>query len=207
MLSPKDVGGNAEPFDYYDSDAEWVDGRLLITEIDPSAYYRDMGGKCGAMIGDQLWCDADVDFAFDAGEELPGVTVRLYSDPDCDGDATDGELLATDVTDADGEYEFGPLPVCVGLIITENEDDHECCYVVIVDNTDPDLGDCTMGINKSRVWVHMKEPTEQMDHDFMFRRVPEVVVEEGVPEAGTILLMGSGLLGLAGYAGLRLRRK
>jgi len=37
--------------------------------------------------------------------------------------------------------------------------------------------------------------------------VDVLAAAEFVPEAGTVLLLGSGLAGLAGYAGLRLRSK
>ena len=35
----------------------------------------------------------------------------------------------------------------------------------------------------------------------------DIAEEESVPEPGTILLLGSGLMGLAGYAGLRWRTR
>ena len=42
----------------------------------------------------------------DSGIPLGGVTIQLYSDPNGDGDPSDGSVVATATTDASGDYEF-----------------------------------------------------------------------------------------------------
>lgn len=55
-------------------------------------------------IGDYVWEDADRDGEQDAGEAgIPGVTVQLRN-------GASGDLLATDLTDAEGIYGFADLP-------------------------------------------------------------------------------------------------
>lgn len=41
---------------------------------------------------------------------ISGVSLRLYSDPNGDGDPSDGTLVAITTTDASGNYTFGSLP-------------------------------------------------------------------------------------------------
>ncbi len=58
-------------------------------------------------IGDTVWQDIDRDGVQDVGEPgIPNVTMAIYSDPNGDGDYSDGALLLTTVTDAYGKYMF-----------------------------------------------------------------------------------------------------
>ncbi|MBW8011625.1 MAG: hypothetical protein FVQ83_10360, partial [Chloroflexi bacterium] len=91
----------------------------------------DFGFATGAILGDYIWEDTDRDGSQDLTESgIQNVTVWLYSDPNGDGDASDGVLLDTQITDVDGLYEFTGL---------EADD-----YVVIVDTTDGDLPSSTV---------------------------------------------------------------
>ena len=63
-----------------------------------------------SAIGDYVWLDADRDGVQDVGEPgIANVTVALYSDPNGDGDPSDGTLLAETTTDLYGGYIFPDL--------------------------------------------------------------------------------------------------
>ncbi len=70
----------------------------------------------GATIGDTLWVDANLDNTQDGSEPvLPGVTVSLIRDLNGNGQWDAGEpIIATDVTDANGQYLFNGMPVADG---------------------------------------------------------------------------------------------
>jgi protocatechuate 3,4-dioxygenase beta subunit len=69
----------------------------------------DFGFKALGSWSGNVSKDTDND---DQGEEnLQGVTITLYTDPNGDGDPEDGAVVATTTTDADGNYRFeGLLP-------------------------------------------------------------------------------------------------
>jgi len=51
---------------------------------------------------------------------IPGVTISLYSDPNCDGDMSDGALVGTTTTNANGDYSFDNLtPGCYIAVETQ----------------------------------------------------------------------------------------
>ncbi len=93
----------------------------------------DFGFTPGGVIGDTIWRDDNGD-GLESAEELPiaNVTVSLYDDVNGDGDYDPGTdtLVATDVTDVNGQYQFSGLPAGA--------------YVVVVDSTDPDLPSTTV---------------------------------------------------------------
>ncbi len=91
-----------------DSDADPVTGRVLVSlAAGENRTDVDAGLTAPAAetirLGDLVWLDGDNNGVADPGEGLSGVEVRLY-------DADTGLVVRTDITDANGHYEFPDLP-------------------------------------------------------------------------------------------------
>ena len=73
-----------------------------------------------SSIGDTVWLDADRNNAQNGGEPgIAGVTVALIRDSNGNGVWDAGEpIIATDITDAGGQYSFTGLPVADGAAQT-----------------------------------------------------------------------------------------
>ncbi|MCA0295328.1 MAG: DUF11 domain-containing protein [Actinobacteria bacterium] len=93
-----------------DSNADVTTGRVSVTApasgvnsaTTPDDPTIDAGLLKLVSVGDFVWMDNNRNGTFDTDEPLePGITVRLYD--------MDGNLLATDVTDANGYYGFADL--------------------------------------------------------------------------------------------------
>ena len=100
QFSPQDAGGN----DQTDSDVNFATGRTITFTVLPGVDddTRDAGLVPLVSIGDFVWRDNNGDGVQDAGEPgIPGITVNLYNDH---------ALVATQQTDANGNYLFDLLP-------------------------------------------------------------------------------------------------
>lgn len=185
--------------DTIDSDADPATGQIQNIVLLADDYDEDMGLYADGSIGDTVWCDSNGNGEYDAGEGIDDVTVWLYSDPDCDGDESDGVLLETTETAGGGQYAFTDLNTGPPLSTDE------VCYVVLVDTTDPGLGACNAPLTAVRFGIlldALDPDTGAADFGFTGQAVAAFV-----PEWSTLALLGSGLAGLAGYARLRWRKK
>lgn len=111
-------------------------------------------GYVPAAIGDYVWMDVDRDGVQDVGEPgLGGVTLDLYSDPNGDGDPSDGTVIGTAVTDGSGYYLFDALG--------------EAGYVVSVTDSNGVLTDMSLTTGSTNPHTRVLEVGERyLDADF-----------------------------------------
>ena len=84
-------------------------GSLADDSVDSTVDFGFDASTGAVALGSRVWVD-DGDGVYQSGEGADGVTVQLYSDPDGDGDFSDGTLVGTTVTSGDGFYLFDELP-------------------------------------------------------------------------------------------------
>ncbi|MCI5161819.1 MAG: hypothetical protein D3917_07315, partial [Candidatus Electrothrix sp. AX5] len=94
-----------------------------------------------AVISGTVTLDADRDGAFIGDAEdtnLSGVTVQLFTDPNEDGDPSDGVQVGVDVlTDVNGEYSFPNVPPGSYVVIETNPVNHSSVFDKDSDTSDP----------------------------------------------------------------------
>lgn len=130
------------PAGYVETSYTGINPNDSIALSEGESYEADFGYASdpaeGAVSG-KLWSDADADGIRDAGEApLAGITVTLYD--------SDGNMVATTTTAADGSYEFTGLAPCPPTT--------DWCYLIDYDESQVDA----TGLNG-------QEPTNTSDSD------------------------------------------
>ena len=155
-------------------------GRYVIVESDPTGY-QSTGDRVGAndnrialnlpviqharsndfldvrpvTVSGQVREDADGDGDLgdpDAG--IAGVTVTLFSDPNGDGNPSDGVGLATNVTDGSGAFSFTNILPGTYVLVEENPADH-------LDSAD------SLGANDNRIALTVTSGNASSGHVFL----------------------------------------
>ncbi|MEZ5327484.1 MAG: SdrD B-like domain-containing protein [Verrucomicrobiales bacterium] len=97
-----------------DKDSADNDNVIAITGLSGDSLDNDFadGGVTLVAVSGQVRNDTNGDGSLlDSDGGISGVTVALWSDPNGDGDPSDGTLLGTTTTGPDGSYSFGGLPL------------------------------------------------------------------------------------------------
>jgi len=140
---------NAGANDTIDSDANATTGQVQninLTDVDQTI---DAGIYQNGSIAGLTWCESSVNVntSYDAGDGdtlLSDITVTLFEDQDCSDTVNGiepGTAVVSSTNNPTGDYLFSGLPVGpAGSAV---------CYVVEVDDLDPDLGACANPITST----------------------------------------------------------
>jgi hypothetical protein len=196
-ISPKDQGED----DALDSDADPTTGRITNINLtaddldeDMGLYPRDDNGL--ASLGDYVWHDLDKDGIQDGGEPgVQNVTVELF---DCSDDLVDSEK-----TNSEGVYTFADLePGCYYLHFVPPPGGYS---FTLQDQDTDDTLDSDADLDTGRT---MHIDLAEDEHDMTWDAGLHLNGNNGdVPEASTLVLLGSAAAGLVGYASLQIRAR
>ena len=137
--------------------------------------YQPKGSASLGAIGDTVWFDANASGTStpDAGEYgIPNVSVALIKDLDGDGVWDAGEpIIATDVTDANGQYLFTDLP------LSDDSVDGDADYIVWVNDVNHALADLRQTYDEDAPLDNMSHTalssgvTQDLNQDFSYTPV------------------------------------
>ncbi len=130
-----------------------------VVDLDQDFGYTDPTQDPGeGGIGDTVFLDANANGAPDDGEGIEGVTVNLYTDPDGIPNNGDEVLIASTVTDENGNYFFGNLDPAETYMV---EVDTTTLPPGLTNSVDPDGGNDSL----SGVDLNTTGPID-LDQDF-----------------------------------------
>ncbi len=144
-------GGSPAP------NAALIDSAVDVNGDYPPPVNSSTGVTISAVtISGSVYDDRNTNGVYDAGTDLPleGVTVRLYTDPNGDGNPADGTLVDLGVTPAGGAYEF--LSLGTGRYV-----------VVETDLTGYTSSGDTGGANDNRIPVNAVSATSYAGNNFL----------------------------------------